>query len=170
MFDLAITSKGDLIFEQTKKQKTPFKLKFFIGNSKALNLHFSIEDTKPLKKPKNGLCISFDLKNNRYNKRAILYSNKEALLQAIRIRLQTTIGDTESNIGSKLELIKHERMYDAKTLEQAKKFTYEAIQDILPNAKIIVSPIINKSKTYEQKLNIFIYDQEDLILKYDLKE
>jgi phage gp46-like protein len=100
-----------------------------------------------------------------------MLNEHDSKIQAIKIRLQTTLGDIAGNtdIGSKLELVKHKESTDESVLSSIKTYVTEAIADIISDPEIIIKPVVSISNGYEQKVIIYIYENEMLIYKYDLK-
>jgi hypothetical protein len=172
VFDLALTSNGDLVFEKNTAKPNPLKISFNVSNGEVMSLKFKIEDCPTIVGGDNSIKISFDIKNPLRDKRVMILSDSAAKVQAIKIRLQSALGEIaeRGTIGSKLELVKHRQLYEKSTSTDAVTFVKEAIADILPDAEVRVNPSVTIDDSgYEQKLSIYIYDQGFLIFKYDLK-
>lgn len=172
MFDLALTEKGDIIFQQNTSKSNPFKICFTVSNGKSIRIQFRTEDCSPLIGSNNGIKISFNIGKTKNNKKAIIFDDRDAKIQAIKIRLQTALGDTagRQSLGSKLETVKHKQLYNKSVQQQVITMVKEAIQDITPKVEVRVKPMAVKSGTgYVQKLIIYIYEYDILIFKYDLK-
>jgi phage gp46-like protein len=169
MFDLALTEKGDVLFQNDTKQKMPLVIS--LCPREALKITLSAEGFLPLEQSNNALKISFDCKTDVEYKKAIMLNEHDSKIQAIKIRLQTTLGDIAGNtdIGSKLELVKHKESTDESVLSSIKTYVTEAIADIISDPEIIIKPVVSISNGYEQKVIIYIYENEMLIYKYDLK-
>jgi phage baseplate assembly protein W len=171
-FDFALTEKGDILFKQNTSKSKPIKICFAITNGKAIKIKLRTEDCSPLIGSDNGIKISFNNGQNENNKKAIIFYDNDAKIQAIKIRLQTALGDTagRQSLGSKLETVKHKQLYDKNVQQQVISMVKEAIQDIMPNADVRVKPVATKSdRGYTQKIVIYIYEYNILIFKYDLK-
>jgi phage baseplate assembly protein W len=172
MFDLALTEKGDIIFQQDTNKSNPFKICFAVSNGKAIRIQLRTEDCSPLLGGDNGIKVSFNIGQTKNNKKAIIFDDADAKIQAIKIRLQTALGDTagRQSLGSELETVKHKQLYNDDVQQQVITMVKEAIQDIIQNAEVRVKPVAVKSSTgYVQKLIIYIYEYDILIFKYDLK-
>lgn len=171
MFDLALTEKGDLIFQQNINRAKPLKIQFSLTSTKTLRISFQTRDFNPITN-NTGIKISFNIGSNQYKNKAITLNNIEAKIQAIKIRLQTSLGDISGrpNIGSALEFIKHKSLTDISTHSQTVSIVKTAIEDIVKDPKVIVKPVVSKRNgKYSQKLVIYIYENDILIYKYGLR-
>lgn len=169
MFDLALTETGDLVFEKATNVKKPLRISFAVSNAKAFKIGFNIADSSPLVGGPNSMKISFDVGGGRQHARAMLLDDADARIQAIRIRIQTTVGEIAGRtlIGSRLEKIKHNALYTASTASQTIAMVKEAIADIMPDAVVKVKPDVTMTtKGYTQRMAIFIYEEDILIFKY----
>lgn len=169
MFDLAITESGDLMFLEEDKKEKDFKVTFNISAGKTLKLSFKVDNSSTIQKRTNeDLVVSFKIRNKVNNKKALTVSNNNALIQAIRIRLLTSIGEIKirPEFGSKLELVKHRPLYDKKVQITAAEYIKDAISDILPSATIKVKPVINHNMNYSQCLCAYIYKGDKMIYKH----
>lgn len=172
MFDLALTEKGDIVFQQNINRQKPFKICFVVSKGKAFKINFRTEDCSSLVASSNAIKISFDIGKKENNKKAIIFYDQNARIQSIKIRIQTALGDVagRQSLGSSLETVKHKQLHDKKVQQQVITIIKEAIQDILPNADVRVKPVATKSdRGYVQKLVIYIYEYNILIFKYNLK-
>jgi hypothetical protein len=136
-------------------------------------MKFKLEDCPALVGSPNSIKISFDVNQIQNNKKAMIIYDSEAYIQAIRIRLQSTLGEIASRetIGSKLESVKHKLLYEDSTSDKTVTYVQDAIADILPNAEVRVQPsVVRNEHGYCQNLSIYIYNSGYLIFKYDLKE
>jgi hypothetical protein len=169
LFDLALTEKGDLVFKQNTQKENPLKISFIVGKAKAFKIGFQIEDCNRLT-CSNGIKIGFDIDESRYSNSAIILNDYDAKIQAIKIRLQSAVGEIAGHpeLGSMLELAKHLSLNSQKIQTQVVSIVKKAIADILPDANVVVKPsVINNGKGYDQKLIIYIYDNDILIFKYN---
>jgi hypothetical protein len=172
LFDLALSTTGDLIFEQNTDKIPPLKISFFVSQSKPLKIQFDTDSCFPANRASNALGISFDIDTIPNNKRAILVYDVQAMVQLIEFRLNTPEGQIvdRDSIGSKLELVKHLPLYDTQVQALATSYVKTAIADIMPNAVVEATPVIDTDNGYSQCLNILIYDNGILIFKYQIKE
>lgn len=172
MFDLALTERGDLLFVNDDTKRDPLKIKFNITNGKSLKIGFLIEDSTQVLPGENSLKIRFNMNALKNNKTGVTLNDVESKAQAIKIRLQTPIGDiaNSTGIGSYIELIKHKNLNSLNVQKQLATIVKNAIVDIISNPEIVVTPDVHiTERGYAQKLVIYIYDKDLLIFKYEIK-
>lgn len=169
MIDFSLTESGDIMLSATFVQKSPVQIDFSITDSKAVMVEFFLTGFNEQKR--DGICISFDITDN--DKKAVSQTVKDLdfIKQAVAMRLNTPLGELSKRkeMGSKLESIRHDRLYDKRTIVAAEEIAYEAIKDILPLAKVKAEPNVQMtSNGYDQSIDLHIYD-EDTIIKYRMR-
>lgn len=169
MFDLALTESGDLVFSNVENRRKPFKINFNVTDGKALRLSFLVEGSPPIVPSENAIKLSFDIGQKLSNKKAVLLSEDDSKIQAIKIRIQTTLGDMagRKSLGSRLETVRHKPLAEADTIRRTTALVKECISDIMPEAEILVKPeVVRTTKGYTQRMAIYIYNNNILIFKY----
>lgn len=163
-FDFQLTNRGDIMFMKSVSKRSPFKLSFL--PQKGIKIGFDIVDSLPIT-PANphAFRLSFELKDIENNKDVMCVSGNDNSIQAINIRLRTPIGDVVDNLnlGSKLELIKHKNIADPAILRQAESYVKAAISDIVTNPQVIAEPGISYATNFSQCINLYIYENGDLL-------
>lgn len=168
MKDLFFTSRGDLAIEDINDTRKRLEINFLTSKSNALQLNFFISDTYQKNNSLNSLLINFNIETPLYNKEIRLINGDQAIEQAIKIRLLSSMNSIVGNkdIGSKLELIVHKFLDLEDTEQLAIKYIAEAIRDIIPNPSITIKKINSKYTDYSNGFNVVIIDKDK---KYNIK-
>lgn len=162
MIDFMLTKTGDIVLSENTRKKSTRELFFKIADS-SINISFYIDDDSS-KQKKNGINISFDVeKENNYesNDFKVLSSNL-AKKQMIKNAICTTKKELAimTEFGSRMEEVKHLRLFDESTLNKAHLFLREALKDICPNSNIEVFPDYKLRPRYKQGLRIVISENK----------
>lgn len=161
MYDLMLTPNGDLAFEASEQLKDSLQINFVTSKSNALSIDFYIDNLID-RDPGNGLIIDFRVHKPLNNKTCREAVGQDFYEQCIRLRLESTIGTIKGNeeIGSRLELYKHDYV-DSNSIENdVKKCVKEAIEDILSNATISIKKTKTPYLNYTNSFIITIVDQD----------
>lgn len=172
MFDLALTEQGDILFERNLIKDTGLKVSFNFANSKTLRVNFKVEDYVPLIQTNHSLKVSFEIERLNEYDQVVTLNESDAKIQAIKIRLQTALGSLPfyPTIGSELEIYKHKSLNNKLIQKAIQDAVTKAISDLITNPAIRLEAVSGTNgKEYVQKLVIYIYEDEMLIYKYDLK-
>lgn len=165
-----LTETGDLLFTTNKRQSNKINLTFAISEN-LINLNFFLKGCSEII-PTSGIVLGFELNDIKTNtKKAKMIENLPAYRQACLIRIKTSLGQLPEriNIGSKIETKMHDFLFKEETKTQVMSMAKEAIKDILPNATVTVTAIAKHTiNGYKQCFNIKIYDEDLMILNYDL--
>lgn len=169
MNDLLLTSNGDISFKSINDYNNTLKISFFKSKIKGLKIDFYIEKAPQPIRSKNSLMISFNYNTIKNNKIAMEVNKEAALIQLLSIKLKTSLGELpeRKNIGSKLETIIHEDLYDKAVIKNVENIIYNCIRDLIEEPQIIIEPKIIKTNGYEQILNIKILDDNKLLYSYE---
>lgn len=169
MIDIGLTENGDLVFVKNESKKDPFKISFDVTNGKSFRIQFKPEEFPALTASENAIKISFDIGQSQNNKRAVLLSENDSMIQAIKIRIQTSYGDLaeRTTIGSKLETVRHLPLYASDTASKTVSIVKACIEDILPDAEVKAVPeVVRTSEGYIQRMALYIYNDNILIFKF----
>lgn len=160
MKDLFLTPRGDLAIKNISNENNKLEINFITSQSNALRLNFYIEDTYQYKSNSNSLNINFYVNKPEYNKELETVAGDKYIEQAIKIRLCTSLGSLAGNrdIGSKIETVVHEFTDNQNTQKNLEKIIKEAIQDLIPNAQIIIQKTKTKYLDYSTNLTVAIID------------
>lgn len=162
MNDFYLTPRGDLAIENIDTTSNQLKINFVTSESNALCLNFYLDDTYFNKINQNSLSINFSIDVPTYNKAMRVISGDECMQQAIKIRLCSALGSIRGNsdIGSTLELIKHDLLDNPNTVNSLKTVIATAIKDIIPNPTIMISNPQSKYTDYSTGYNVVIIDND----------
>ena len=143
--DFLIDINGDLVFERKEISTSKCNIRFLITeNPNSINISFNI------KSQTNSLCL-------------VTNNHQEELLQQFIIHYKTSIGEIiNTNIGSKMELIKHLNIQDENTFKICKKHIEEILIKMNLNGYIVkVEPLIEITPVYIQGISVKIYNEND---------
>lgn len=172
--DLMLTSSGDIMFLSKIRKNNKIQLQFVFTQKHAIKINFSLDYFKPIQKQSNQILLSFDIGESIHEAQQAKMINKiRGVSQACYIRLKTALGELpyRETIGSNLEKTKHDFLFDPIVKNKVLEYTQMALQDILPNAEIKLTPSAKHTPNgYQQVMKISIYDEEVLILEYQLEE
>lgn len=164
MTDFILNSNGDLSFVTLDSLNSEFQLDFFISKNSSLFLDFYIENYKDfsyLKGLTPGLIFNFEISQINYDKE-VYYNSKEEdyLFQQIKIRLSSSLNTILGNedIGSNLEYFKHKNIDE--NIGAISECIKDAINDIMPNAKIKIEKIQTNYFDYSNSLKVIISNKD----------
>ena len=171
MIDFQLNKNGDLLFEESQIINNSFELNFFVSQSDMLIMNLYTENLSPFSYLENkkedrilapGICMNMYLKKAENNKEIVLAKNEDYLEQQIKIRLQTALNTLLNNedIGSDLDLYRHNIIMDKDDFGTIKESVKRAIKDILPDAEIDVEKIETIYLDYSNSLMITIKNDD----------
>ena len=172
MIDLLLTPSGDLSFIEEQHQNKQLKIDFYKSKNKALRVTFFVEGSGEANKPSaKSLAIHFNILTKKANKKALLVTDNKYLTQQVTIRLQTALGELpqRTDIGSRLETVRHKNLNSLDTISSVEQIVSEAIKDILDDYTVKATPKITKENGYKQIMNVDIYKSKELLLNYELE-
>lgn len=140
-YDFLLNKNGDISFEispQEEDSKFVFNFHYATSDSLLFNFFSEIHGTK--KREPEMLQFNFYTYEVLYNKKNKIISDEDFIRQAIRIQLETEIGTLRENydVGSDLYKYKHSFMNENEVIVKVQDCVYNAIKDIVPNAKVNV--------------------------------
>ena len=171
MVDFQLNKNGDIFFEESKNINNKFELNFFVSQSDVMTINFYtenlssfsyLESNKEDRVLAPGMCMNMHLMKVENDKEIVLSKDEDCIEQQIKIRLQTALGTLTNNedIGSNLDLYKHNLMSDKDDFSTIKESVKEALYDVLPNAEIDVQKIDTIYLDYSNSIMITIKDDE----------
>lgn len=170
MLDFKLTDRGDIIVEESKEVSARVRIDFMLSNSKPIRINFDLDNFK--EKIVSPFKVQFEVNGDTEKYRCETIQGVNALQQACLIRLETELGDMKRSewIGSRMQSVRHKPLYDLLIQNQIKEIAQEAIKDILPKAKITVTPHIDKTcNRYEQNAIVSIYDEDTIVANYKVR-
>lgn len=169
--DLSLTSTGDLILkdkpESIKKQKITFNLSK--TNCQKININFiNVENAQH--NSNNYLKIDFMFNDDKQKIIADTAIDTEALIQLLKINLNTVIGELpeRKSFGSKLTLFRHANIND-NTLGDLERYTEKVLSEYLNNVKVKAKPIISYTNGYKQTVNLDVYSNDHIIFNFQIE-
>lgn len=171
MIDFQLDKNGDLLFEESKVINNSFELNFFVSQSNIMIMNLYTENLAPFSYLENkkenkiltpGICMNMYLKKAENNKEIVLAKDEDYIEQQIKIRLQTTLNTLLHNedIGSDLDLYRHNIITEKDDFSTIKESVKRAIEDILPEAEIDVEKIETIYLDYSNSLMITIRNRD----------
>lgn len=162
MVDLALNDNGDLVFiEESFDLKNKLNLKFIISKSDSLRLNFYINNIAKIKNNHNTLKLNFEINIPTYNKICETISDEEALEQAIKLRISTSLNSVKGNkeMGSSIEEFKHQNISEEKLFERLSNEISRCLEDILPNNRVTVSKYKTYYREFQNALKVTVIDR-----------
>lgn len=170
MFDLKIDQNGDLTLVKNEVKGARVKVEFYLTTSKAIKVNFELEGFSS--KHRGQVQVSFDIDNHQDIYKFETVNDLNGLKQACDIRIKTELGDMRNNqtIGSKMQSLIHQPLFNTFVIKSAEEAVKDALTDILPNAQISAEPkVIQSNKKYEQVMSFSIYDEDTLIAYHNAR-
>ena len=170
-YDFMLTENGDISFIENNIENKRFNLKFYLSNSNTINITFNIERTSNINTKKHMMNITFNLNKIKYNKKIFSVSDKAYVIQQIKTRLRTSLGELplRKTYGSILETQMHKDITDKVVQKNVENIVSSVVSDFLKNYSIKVIPYIDKNNGYYQTFKINIYSNNSLILEYEME-
>lgn len=171
MKDFMLTQTGDLMFVTEKRTSSRVKIKFLFSESPVVKLQFYIDGCHSIQPSENQIKLSFDITDQKTTHSVKLAEKKECARQAAIIRFRTSRGELaeRTQIGSRLEMIKHNYLFSEQTNSSAVAIAKEALYDIMPYATVTAVPVAKHTPNgYRQVMLLKIYDEDTIILEYEL--
>lgn len=171
MTDLMLTKSGDLMFVSEVRKQNVIKLTFCLSDTNACKLDFFIETNLPTTLSPNQIRLNFDIDSNKRTYTSKVVTKKDFSKQICLMRLKTQLGELKHHktIGSKIEEVKHKFLFDDAIIAKTALLAKEAIKDVYPNAKVTAEPYAKHySEGYKQIMLIKVYDEDIIILEYEL--
>ena len=166
-YDFMITENGDISFVENDIENKRFNLKFYLSNFNTMNIKFNIERTSKIKNEKHMMNIN----KIKYNKKIFSVSDKDYIIQQIKIRLRTSLGELplRKTFGSTLETQMHKDIQDKTVQKNIENIVSSIVSEFLKNYSIKVIPYIDRNNGYYQTFKINIYSNNSLILEYEME-
>lgn len=171
MTDLMLTKSGDLMFVSEVRKQNVIKLTFCISDTNACKLDFFIETNLSTELSPTQIRLNFDIDSNKRTYTSKVVTKKDFSKQACLIRLKTQLGELKyhTQIGSKIEEVKHKFLFDESIIAKTAILAKDAIKDIYPNATVTAEPFAKHyTNGYKQIMLIKVYDEDIIILEYEL--
>lgn len=172
MNDLLLTETGDLLFLKNKKQNNKINISFNVTSLSGVKLSFYLNGCKD-NIPLDSINIKFEVREDQINTyTAKIIKDIEAYRQACFIRIKTPLQQLPKRleIGSYIETVSHDFLFEDTTIQSVINIVKESISDILPDASVTAIPIAKQTENgYKQIMNVKIYSEDLLILNYDLE-
>ena len=124
-----------------------------------------------IKNEEHMMNITFNLNKIKYNKKIFSVSDKDYIIQQIKIRLRTSLGELplRKTFGSTLETQMHKDIQDKIVQKNIENIVSSIVSEFLKNYSIKVIPYIDRNNGYYQTFKINIYSNNSLILEYEME-
>jgi phage baseplate assembly protein W len=169
--DFAINETGDLLFMNRNDKYTALKIKFNISQTKAQKISFLTEESNNiLHNSDNYLKIMFDIEDAQSKTTILAYKDDDALSQLIAVVLNEAKGELpyRTDEGSELSTYKHKNI-NSVLLSNLENYLKSFLSSYLNNPSVTAKPNISYTNGYKQVVDIYVYNNNDLLLKYTLE-
>lgn len=146
MMDLALNDNGDIMFDEYDGYNESLLLNFIISKSNSLQLNYYIDNYEHQIEENETLELNILFDIPKYNKEIETVTSEEYYEQAIKMRIETSLGSVLGNkeMGSKIESYKHRLISEKNLFERLEIEIKRSISDIMPSSTVK----IEKYKTY----------------------
>jgi hypothetical protein len=169
--DFAINDSGDLLFSKRDDKYKSLNIKFNISKTKVQKISFlTTTDGEVHHKSDNYLQLSFTIEDVDNKTTSIVYKDDTSLAQLISLQLKDTLGELSyrTDDGSKLSLYKHQNI-NKDTLRALESYLQTFLADYLYNPIVKATPVISYTNGYKQAVELFIYNDSNLLLQYKIE-
>lgn len=171
MIDFAISNNGDIMLSPIK-QYPRLAIKFFTSQYPKFRLQFHQGQEQKIIEHPGCLKIRFNSKQRKINEglSSQLLNSKEELKQRILLRLRTELGDIKKrpDYGSDIVSVRHLDINSADTQQKIIDTVYDQVSDIIDNPVIKAVPAICDGTFFCQNIDVYIYDGEELIYRFNV--
>lgn len=169
--DFLLTPNGDLAFTESHRENKKLKINFYKTKSRALKVDFEMDTYLTYNPPKDSLTITFDINHIKNDKKAMMVKDDAYKIQQILMRIKTSLGELpeRQEIGSKIETVMHKNLHSSSTISKVEQVVGDAIRGLVSNCTIIAKPYVKKESEYKQIMNVMIYQDEELLLTYEME-
>lgn len=169
--DFAINDTGDLLFTKRDDKYKPFNIKFNIAKTKVQKISFltsPFEETHH--KSNDYLKVSFIIEDIENKTTSLVYKDTDVLTQLIAIQLNGTVGELpyRTDDGSKLSTYKHQNI-NKDFLSNLESYLTSFLSGYISSPVVKANANINYNNGYKQAVDIYIYNNSDLLLKHTLE-
>ena len=171
MIDFKINNSGDLVLRNNANYPK-FKLNFAVSKHPAMCISFNVMNSVYEDDiiPEKTMEIRFEA--DTYSSKGVSNSSIndiEQIKQLIMLRARTETNDL-SNIkfGSNMYLMKHMDIRSKEVHNNIQKIIYDIVKDLLDNPSVIVKVEKSNSFFYCQNINIYIYEDGELLFSFPL--
>lgn len=172
MKDLMLTKSGDLMLVAEVRKQNMIKLSFCLSHTNACKIDFFIEDVMPLTLSPTQIQLNFEIDDKKKTYTSKVVTKKYFAKQACLIRLKTQLGELKyhKQIGSKMEEVKHQFLFDPSVIMKTELLAKEALKDLYPNVKVTAEPVAKHYQdSYKQIMLLKVYDEDIIILEYEVE-
>lgn len=164
--DFKIDDRGDFIVSVPPLYQR-LKLSWVNSNYPVLRLNFEQGQNYSTRRMSDKLKVNFitDQASKTMNGNFVVVTGKDELRQRIIIRLKTERGEMNlfKNLGSYLVTQRHEDIMSEETKTLVENIVLAEVADILENPKIIAVPKHTTGPFFCQNMNVYIYEDDELI-------
>lgn len=168
--DFSLTDSGDLLIIEKPESIQLQKISFNISNFKTQKINFDIySEEASNNRAINSLKLSFILNDIDKKYLTPIITDKEQKIQLAKIKLNTCINELpyRTSFGSELIKYKHKNITN-EILREIENYVKDDLIAYFPGINVTASTYINYINGYDQKVIINIYDNDNLLLSYDL--
>lgn len=165
MVDFEMTNSGDLKLSAAE-QYPGFTISWYESEFPILCLSWEQQEF-PVEPKTDGLTIAFNTGNEKAGFGSVVrpLRHKEELAQRIAILLRTELGSSSlaAGLGTTLCLDKHKDLRDIKTLKSIQDKVLAAVDGLVDNPAVILKVEEKDGPFYCQNVNVYIYQNNELI-------
>jgi len=166
LVDFEMTNSGDLKLSSTERYPS-LNISWYESEFPILCLNWE-QTEKPLGEPdEDTLTITFNTSNGKtdFAKTVRPIRHKEELAQRLTILLRTELGSSELSpaLGTTLTLDKHKDLREMKVLKSIQQKILAAIDSLVENPVVILKVEEKDGPFYCQNVNVYIYQDNDLV-------
>lgn len=164
--DFEIDERGDFI-TTVSQQHERLQLSWVNSNYSVLRIDFEQGQKYNERKIDGRLCLNFITDRGAKPVKAMFatVSDGDEVRQRIIIRLKTEKGEMrlKRTLGSYLVRQKHEDIMAAEVQAAVESAVLSEVYDILEKPKVIAKPVHTTGPFFCQNMNVYIYDDDELI-------
>ena len=166
MVDFEMTNGGDL--KLSASERFPgFSINWYESEFPVLCLSWEQQETPAGRLGSEGFTITFDTSNERteFTKSVAPVRHSKELAQRVAILLRTELGSSplSPELGTTLVLNKHKDIRDMQVLKSIQGKILAAIDGLVENPAVILKVEEKDGPFYCQNVNVYIYQNSDLI-------
>lgn len=171
MIDFKINNSGDLVL-RNNADYPKFKLNFSVSKHPAMCISFNTVNSIYEEDEIAPKSMEIRFETDTYSSNGVSNSSVndiDQIKQLIMLRARTEYGDL-ANIpfGSNMYLMKHLDIRSKEVHNNIQKIIYDIVKDLLDNPSVIVKVEKSNSYFYCQNINIYIYEDGELLFSFPL--
>jgi len=171
LVDFEMTNSGDLKLSATERLPG-FNISWYESEFPVLCLNWEQQEKSADELVSNSLELTFITNNRRseYTRTIAPLRHNRELAQRITILLRTELGNSKlsPNLGTTLNLEKHEDIRDIQVLKAIQNKILAAINGLVENPAVILKVEEKDGPFYCENVNVYIYQNSALIYQFSI--